>query len=298
MFDEDEEDKYKERNPGNSLKRKESGGGGKSTLEELIREEKKKEKINRKDHWLREGIIVKVMGKALAEKGGLAHKAINPLELFMDALKKIQSQFYEDFPPHPQEQIYGFATASTMKPTQWSYPGGGINQILGKCTISGDVRLTPFYNVKDVVKDVVTKLQEYVDNINLNIHKLETRGPVSKYVLPDDDLRGTIKASFVFFYTLTLTFDEANSRVACDLNFRGYHILCKATEEVVGHVKPYSITGSFPLIRELQDEGFDVQTAGYGLMDTYHAQNEYCLFTDMSQGYRIFASIIAQLEED
>ncbi|KAL4373009.1 hypothetical protein AHAS_Ahas05G0038900 [Arachis hypogaea] len=118
------------------------------------------------------------------------------------------------------------------------------------------------------VKDVVTKLQEYVDNINLNIHKLETRGHVSKYVLPDDDLRG-----------------------------RGYHVLSKATE-VVGHVKPYSITGSLPLIRELQDEGFDVQTAGYGLMATYHAQNEYCLFTDMSQGYRVFASIIAQLEED
>ncbi|XLT60058.1 hypothetical protein HN873_052662 [Arachis hypogaea] len=70
VFDEDEEDKYKERNSGNSLKRKESGGGGKSTLEELIREEeKKKEKINRKDYWLREGIIVKVMSKALAEKG-------------------------------------------------------------------------------------------------------------------------------------------------------------------------------------------------------------------------------------
>ncbi|RYR37916.1 hypothetical protein Ahy_A09g042832 [Arachis hypogaea] len=44
-----------------SLKREESGSGGKSTLEELIREEeKKKEKINRKDYWLREGIIVKV----------------------------------------------------------------------------------------------------------------------------------------------------------------------------------------------------------------------------------------------
>ncbi|XLU24205.1 hypothetical protein S245_060271, partial [Arachis hypogaea] len=98
-----------------------------------------------------------------------------------------------------------------------------------------------------------------------------------------------IKASFAFFYSLTLTFDEANSGVACDLNSRGYHVLCKATKEVVGHrinypliMKAYSITGSLPLIRELQDEGFDVQTAGYGLMATYHAQNEYCLFTDMS----------------
>ncbi|KAL2348269.1 hypothetical protein Fmac_002269 [Flemingia macrophylla] len=209
--------------------------------------------------------------------------AINALELAMDALKEIQSRFYRDFPPHPQEQVYGYATPSTMKPTQWSYPGGGINQIPGECTISGDVRLTPFYNVKDVMK----KLQEYVDDINENIEKLETRGPVSKYVLPDENIRGS----------LTLTFNEASSGVACDLNSRGFHVLCKATEEVVGHVKPYSITGTLPLIRELQDEGFDVQTSGYGLMATYHAKNEYCLFTDMSQGYRVFARIISQLED-
>ena len=36
----------------------------------------------------------------------------------------------------------------------------------------------------------MTKLQEYVDDINDNIQKLETRGPVSKYVLPDENLRG------------------------------------------------------------------------------------------------------------
>ncbi|RWR86724.1 acetylornithine deacetylase [Cinnamomum micranthum f. kanehirae] len=214
---------------------------------------------------------------------GLAHKAINPLELAMEALKVIQQRFYRDFPPHPKEEVYGFATPSTLKPTQWSYPGGGINQIPAECTISGDVRLTPFYNIMDVVK----KLQEYVDDINANIEKLDTRGPVSKYTLPDENLRGR----------LTISFDEAmTSGVACNINSLGFHVLCKATEEVVGHVKPYSITGTLPLIRELQDEGFDVQTAGYGLMSTYHAKNEYCLFSDMCQGFQIFVNIISQLE--
>lgn len=47
-------------------------------------------------------------------------QAINSLELAMEALKEIQSRFYKDFPPHPKEQNYGFATASTMKPTQWN----------------------------------------------------------------------------------------------------------------------------------------------------------------------------------
>ncbi|KAJ6942990.1 acetylornithine deacetylase-like [Populus alba x Populus x berolinensis] len=213
---------------------------------------------------------------------GLPHKAINPLELGMEALKEIQSRFYKDFPPHKEEQVYGFATPSTMKPTQWSYPGGGINQIPAECTISGDVRLTPFYSVNDVIN----KLQEYVDEINENIEKLDTRGPVSKYVLPEENLRGS----------LTVTFNEASSGVACDLKSRGFEVLCKATEKVVGHVKPYSITGTLPLIRDLKDEGFDVQTAGYGLMATYHAKNEYCLLSDMCQGYRIFSSIISQLE--
>ncbi|KAJ8512238.1 hypothetical protein OPV22_002672 [Ensete ventricosum] len=216
---------------------------------------------------------------------GLPHKAINSLELAMEAFKEIQLRFYRDFPPHPKEEVYRFATPSTMKPTQWSYPGGGINQIPAECTISGDVRLTPFYSVTDVVK----KLEEYVDDINTNIEKLGTRGPVSKYVLPDENLRGR----------LTITCDEdVTSGVACNLDSRGFHVLCKATEEAVGHVKPYSITGSLPLIRELQDEGFDVQTSGYGIMATYHARNEYCLFSDMCQGFQVFVSIISQLEED
>ncbi|KAL0904882.1 hypothetical protein M5K25_027041 [Dendrobium thyrsiflorum] len=216
---------------------------------------------------------------------GFPHKTINPLELAMEALKEIQSRFYQDFPSHPQEQVYGFATPSTMKPTQWNFPGGGINQIPGECSISGDVRLTPFYRPTDVTK----KLQEYVDDINANIEKLGTRGPVSKYVLPYENLRGR----------LTISFDEAAlSGVACDLNSRGFHVLCKATEEVIGYVKPYSITGSLPLISELQHEGFDVQISGFGIMDTYHAKNEYCLFSDMRQGFQVFLSIISQLEED
>lgn len=36
----------------------------------------------------------------------------------------------------------------------------------------------------------MNKLQEYVDDINDNIEKLDSRGPVSKYVLPDENLRG------------------------------------------------------------------------------------------------------------
>lgn len=54
-----------------------SSGGGRSALDELMKEEEKaKEKINRKDYWLCDGIIVKIMSKALAEKGYYKKKGL------------------------------------------------------------------------------------------------------------------------------------------------------------------------------------------------------------------------------
>lgn len=34
-----------------------------------------------------------------------------------------------------------------------------------------------------------------------------------------------------------------------------------------------------------------------GLMATYHAKNEYCLLSDMCQGYKVFVNVIDQLED-
>ncbi|CAN6929134.1 unnamed protein product [Brassica oleracea] len=71
MF-EDEDDERGE-------KRKRSGGDSerRSALDELMREEeKKKERMNRKAYWLFQGITVKVMSKALAEKGYYKQKGV------------------------------------------------------------------------------------------------------------------------------------------------------------------------------------------------------------------------------
>ncbi|EOA40578.1 hypothetical protein CARUB_v10009308mg [Capsella rubella] len=78
VFEEEENEKAK-----NGEKRKRSGDSGRnekekrSALDELMKEEeKKKERMNRKDYWLFEGIIVKVMSKALAEKGYYKQKGV------------------------------------------------------------------------------------------------------------------------------------------------------------------------------------------------------------------------------
>lgn len=86
----------------------------------------------------------KLTAKGRLFHSGIPHKAINPLEMAMEALIVIQRRFYEDFPPHPDEVKYSFHTSSTIKPTQWECPPGSLNQIPGECSISGDIRLTPF----------------------------------------------------------------------------------------------------------------------------------------------------------
>ncbi|KAF8395108.1 hypothetical protein HHK36_019049 [Tetracentron sinense] len=58
---------------GNSVK----ANIGRSALDDLMKdEEKAKERSNRKDYWLCEGIIVKVMSKALAQKGYYKQKGV------------------------------------------------------------------------------------------------------------------------------------------------------------------------------------------------------------------------------
>ena len=68
----------------------------------------------------------------------------------MEATSRIQQKFYESFPACEKEAEYKFITPSTMKPTQVKCAPGGLNQIPPDATVSGDIRLTPFYDVVGV----------------------------------------------------------------------------------------------------------------------------------------------------
>lgn len=78
MFEDvDEADKLKKKAKSDGARASNGGGGGRSALEELMKEEEKvKERVNRKDYWLCEGIIVKIMSKKLAEKGYYKKKGV------------------------------------------------------------------------------------------------------------------------------------------------------------------------------------------------------------------------------
>lgn len=51
------------------------------------------------------------------------------------------------------------------------------------------------------------KLQEYVEELNSNIEKIDARGPVSKYVLPDENLQGRCVLSFSDNFTSERAYD-------------------------------------------------------------------------------------------
>jgi acetylornithine deacetylase len=53
---------------------------------------------------------------------------------------------------------------------------------------------------------------------------------------------------------------------------------------------------SLPLVRDLQRAGFDLILIGFGLSTVYHADNEYCLLSDMKDAMKILARTIANVE--
>ena len=83
-------------------------------------------------------------------------------EFGMEVLAELQRRFYETYPRHPDSEQYKYQTSSTFKPTQVKCPPGGLNQIPPSMTISGDIRLTPFYDTKEVMDNV----ERWVADIN------------------------------------------------------------------------------------------------------------------------------------
>jgi acetylornithine deacetylase len=226
------------------------------------------------------------MSFSITAKGRMGHSAmphvsINPLILSYEALAELMRKFYKKYPAHPKEPDYFFKISSTMKPTMWSHPPGAINQIPGMATISGDIRLVPFYDPLDVRKD----LAQWLEEINANVTTLNPQGPYQSF--QTSEARGSVELKWV---------DEDYIGIACDIKSRGYEALHDATKENLGSVKPFSVGGALPLVYELQKAGFDLQLVGYGVSNVYHGIDEYCDLEDMKKGFTILNRVITLLD--
>jgi len=219
---------------------------------------------------------------------GFPHVTVNPVELVSDAVKEIQDRFYKDFPPHPEEKRYNFKVGSTMKPTQMASAKGGINQIPSSATVSGDVRLSPFYSCADAA----AKLEEYVKELNeTKFSGLPTRGPYSKYDVPELDVHGKLELKWAHSGS-----PELMSGIACDIDSAGFLAVADACKSVRGKIEPYSVNGSLPLVFEMQKAGFDLQIIGFGRTEAYHAENEFCLLSEMLDAAKILSAFVSKMD--
>jgi acetylornithine deacetylase len=135
---------------------------------------------------------------------------------------------------------------------------------------------------------LIAKVTAFADSLNADVTVLEgKRGPSSKYTLPQENWPGQIEFKFD---------SEYFEGIACSLDSVGYKSLTKAIETVTGSAKPFSISGSLPLVRDLQRGGFDLTLVGFGKSAVYHGDNEYCLLSDMSNAIKILSHFIINVE--
>mmetsp|Transcript_77848 Transcript_77848/g.176041 ORF Transcript_77848/g.176041 Transcript_77848/m.176041 type:complete len:531 (-) Transcript_77848:84-1676(-) len=226
---------------------------------------------------------------------GFPHKAINSIELANEAVAMIQQRFYDDFPPHPSEEAYQFATGSHMKPTQVECAKGSLNQICPETTISGDIRLSPFYEVEEVVE----RIESYVKDINDDMGNLPGKGPWSSFVLgdkvmtqPNELKRGKVELK----WNGNMETFKLYAGIAVRLDTEGHKALVQACRETYASVKPFSVSGSLPLVNMMKKAGFDIQLCGFGLMSVYHGVNEYCTISDMLKAHEVFLRLVCLLE--
>jgi acetylornithine deacetylase len=132
-----------------------------------------------------------------------------------------------------------------------------------------------------------------VEELNASKFKgLDTRGPCSKYELPKENLVGKLSIEWAHIKSG----EELMQGVACDLASPGFLAVCDAIKIVRGKVAPYSICGSLPLVKQMQDAGFDLCITGFGLSSSYHAENERCLLSDMLKACKILSLYTSKME--
>jgi acetylornithine deacetylase len=214
---------------------------------------------------------------------GMTHNCVNALELAMAASRALVEWFNGRFPPHPDEQRWGFLTPSTLKPTVINVPNNKITKIPGSAVVEGDIRLTPFYDMNDAIEGAV----EFIADLDRRIERAE-KLPGFPQLRAADGRRGSLvlkrKGRFM-------------EGIACDLDSPGLAALNDSMRAVRGAdaVKQFSMTGALPLVRDLQRKGFDVQITGFGRSTYYHAPNEQAKLEHFKDGFRILCELLRRL---
>jgi acetylornithine deacetylase len=214
---------------------------------------------------------------------GMTYNCVNALELAMATSLELVRWFREKYPPHADEQRWGFLSSSTLKPTVITVPNNKITKIPGSAVVEGDMRLTPFYDMREAIQGAV----DFVAELD---RRIEAGDPPAGFpaIRTAAGQRGSVRL------TRKGRFMEG---IACQLDSPGLSALNDAIRSVRGAdgAKPFAMTGSLPLVRDLQRRGFDVQITGFGRTIFYHAPNEQAKLEHFQQGFRILGELLTRL---
>jgi acetylornithine deacetylase/succinyl-diaminopimelate desuccinylase-like protein len=212
---------------------------------------------------------------------GMPQNCVNALELAMATSLAMGEHFRRAFPPHPEEKRYAFLAPSSMKATIVHAGNNKVTKIPGEVKIEGDVRLTPFYEMTDAVES----LRGFAADLD---QRLERGDAPSGFpaVRASDGRRGTVALRFS---------GRGIEGIACKLDSPALAALTEAIRHARpdGEAKPFSLTGSLPLVRDLQRRGFDVQITGFGRSASYHAPNEQANIAHFREGFAILRELLA-----
>ncbi|HMJ12207.1 MAG TPA: M20/M25/M40 family metallo-hydrolase [Polyangiaceae bacterium] len=215
---------------------------------------------------------------------GFTQNCVNALELGMAASRALVEWFNATYPAHPDEQRWRFLTSSTLKATVISVANAKVTIIPGSAVIQGDIRLTPFYDMQQVIESAVA----FVAGLNRAIAEGSQLPAGFPQVRTQDGRHGALELEFASRFM---------EGIACHLDSEGLSVLESALRGVRGEsaVKKFSMTGALPLVRELQRRGFDVQITGFGRASYYHAPNEQAELAHFRDGFAVLRDILSLL---
>jgi acetylornithine deacetylase/succinyl-diaminopimelate desuccinylase-like protein len=201
----------------------------------------------------------------------------------MTATLEMGKWFAEAYPPHPEEARYRYASASSLKATIVDVDNSKVTKIPGFAKVSGDIRMTPFYDIDNAV----AKVGAFVESLNERILAGSEGDPLSRFRASDG------RVGHLTFVPKT----NRTSGMACDLESRALKELSSAILKARGEggLHPWAMTGSLPLVRDLQRQGYDIQITGFGRSVAYHAPNEFGTLQDFAAGYEILQHLVEHL---
>jgi acetylornithine deacetylase/succinyl-diaminopimelate desuccinylase-like protein len=221
--------------------------------------------------------------RGVSGHSGMVHNAVNALELAMATTLALGEWFRREFPPHPDEGRWGFLTPSTLKATVIEAPNHKVTKIPASVLVRGDIRLTPFHDLSRAIDGALGFVREL--DRQLASGCAPAGFPQSRTV---DGRRGSLSLRPV---------GRSMEGIACHLDSLGQRALREAIAAVRGEesLRPFSMTGSLPLVRDLQRKGFDIQITGFGQSVSYHAPNEQAKLAHFRQGFAVLGRLLEAL---